>query len=132
VKRVRAKYILQGIAISAVGAFLWEFFYFRAIYEGRDKFLVVLLSALFGLLMASIYLVPLGAAMGVALPPIAFHKPVAVCLLAGIVTGITIAGFTSLLVMFAFELRLRAAFLSMTPVCSVLVIGWMLLLRRKR
>src|SRR6185503_16374743 len=124
------KYIFQGIAVSVLGAFLWVFFYLYWIYEGRDKILVVFICALFGLLMASIYLVPLGVAMGVVLPSITFGKPLGVCLLTGVMSGIMIAGLTSLLVTITFELRLRSAFLSMCPVCSVLVVGWMLLLRR--
>jgi hypothetical protein len=132
VNTIRAKYILQGIAVSAIGAFAWEVFYFRRIYEGEHRFLVVLFSALFGLLMASIYLVPLGAGMGLLLPSIALHKPIALCVFAGVLTGIMIAGVSSLLVSAAFELALRSAFLSMSPVCSLSVVGWMLLLRRSR
>ena len=128
---MRAKYVFQGIAVSVLGAFLWVFFYLYWVYEGRgDKILVVFICAIFGLLMASIYLVPLGVAMGAVLPPIAFRKPLGVCLLTGLMSGIMIAGLTSLLVTVAFELRLRSAFLSMCPVCSVFVVGWMLLLRR--
>ena len=127
---MRAKYIFQGIAVSLLGAFLWVFFYLHWIYEGRDKILVVFICALFGLLMASIYLVPLGAAMGTILPSIAFGKSLGVCLLTGLMTGIIIAGLTSLLVSIAFELKLRSVFLSMCPVCSFFVVGWMLLLRR--
>ncbi|MGZ8899107.1 MAG: hypothetical protein ACXW3Z_03345 [Limisphaerales bacterium] len=127
---MRAKYIFQGIAVSVLGAFFWVFFYLQWLYEGRDKILVVFICAIFGLLMASIYLVPLGVAMGVVLPSIAFRKPLGVCLLTGIITGIAIAGLSSLLVTVVFELSLRAAFLSMCPVCSFFIVGWMLLLRR--
>ena len=115
-----------------MGAFAWEVFYFRRIYEGQDRFLVVTFSAFFGLLMASIYLVPLGAGMGLLLPSIALHKPIALCVFTGILSGIMIAGVSSLLVSAAFELGLRSAFLSMSPVCSLSIVGWMLLLRRNR
>ena len=127
---MRARYIFQGIAVTVLGAFLWVFFYLLWLYEGRNQILVVFICAIFGLLMTSIYLVPLGVAMGAVLPSIAFRKPLAVCLLTGMITGIAIAGLSSLLVTVVFELSLRAAFLSMSPVCSFSIMGWMLLLRR--
>jgi hypothetical protein len=129
---MRAKYIFQGIAVAELGAFLWVFFYLHSIYEGKDKTLVVFISATFGLIMASIYLVPLGAVMGVALPSLAIQRPLGVCLFAGLMSGLTIAALSTLVVTVAFELRWRAAFLSMSPVCSLFIIAWMLLLRRKR
>src|SRR5688500_12852097 len=127
---MRARYIFQGIAVTVLGAVLWVFFYLLWLYEGRNQILVVFICAIFGLLMTSIYLVPLGVAMGAVLPSIAFRKPLAVCLLTGMITGIAIAGLSSLLVTVVFELSLRAAFLSMSPVCSFSIMGWMLLLRR--
>ncbi len=127
--KTRPTYIIQGIAVSVLGAFVWVFFYLHRIYQGHDKFLVVLISALVGLVMTSIYLVPLGAALGVTLPPIALHKPLGLCLLAALGSGIVIAGISSLLVVVAFELRLVAAFLTMCPVCSGMILGWMLLVR---
>ncbi len=127
--KTRLTYIVQGIAVSVLGAFVWVFFYLHRVYQGHDKFLVVLISALVGLLMTSIYLVPLGAALGLLLPPIAIEKTLGLSLLAGVASGILIAGFSSLLVVVAFELRLGAAFLSMCPVCSGMIVGWMLLMR---
>lgn len=127
---MRTKYILEGVAVTVSGAFVWVFLYLSSIYEGRHKLLVALFASLFGLLMASIYLVPLGAILGLTLPPLATQKPLPLILLAGFLGGVVIAGISSLLVVLIFQLRLGAAFLSMCPVCSFFVIGWMLLLRR--
>lgn len=126
---MQGKFILQGITVSVIGGAIWVMFYLHTIYQGRDRILVVLISAILGLLMASFYLIPLGMLMGLSIPALAHRKSAGFCLVAGFLCGIAVAGVTSLLVAVAFRFNLRSSFLSMCPVCSLLIVGWMLKLR---
>lgn len=124
--------IFQGIAISLGGAAVWLFLYLSRMYRASDSLLVVTICTIFGLLISCVYVVPLGAALGVVVPYCCCHKPIVLSVTAAAFIGCIVAGLTSLIVAVVFELHLASVFRSMVPVTVLLIVAWSFFLRREK
>ena len=127
---MRLKHICQGITVSHFGASIWLFFYLNRIYEGSDRIIVVVISTFFGLVMSCVYVVPLGAVLGLVIPSFCSRNSLTFIVIGVVLTATVVAGLTSLLVAAIFELEWRSVFCSMWMVSVALIFGWAILVRR--
>ena len=127
---MRLNHILQGIAVSLSGASIWLIFYLLRLYEGSDRMMVVGFCTVFGLAMSSVYVVPLGAVLGMIVPPFCAGNSLTVTVLGAVLIATVVTGVTSLLVTAVFDLALVSVFRSMWAVAVPLIVGWTIFVRR--
>lgn len=121
---MRLRHLLHGVALTLSGAGVWLFFYLLKMCDGQKDLLATVLCTIMGVLMTSVYTVPLGVFLAFTLPPYCAKHTAIQSLGAGLAVGAAITGLTSVLVAYMFVLKLGSVFKSMSPICVGLIAAW--------